>query len=138
MYEARYDEVEALLSSIKQMIACYDLLGPQQKRRIERSLDIVHNASHLQRMAVDNTQKFAEMVEARDVQKREDQEKKEARVKMSLERQRLKTAKRKKETDLHPSERPQRSASAMSTITSVSKQTQIRSASPRLAPIRFK
>eukprot|EP01061_Rhynchopus_euleeides_P010964 TRINITY_DN20532_c0_g1_i2.p1 TRINITY_DN20532_c0_g1~~TRINITY_DN20532_c0_g1_i2.p1 ORF type:complete len:544 (+),score=233.93 TRINITY_DN20532_c0_g1_i2:202-1632(+) len=140
VHEARYDEVEALLSSLKQMVACYDVMGGQQKRRIECSLDIIHNASHLQRMAVENAQKFSEMVEAREVQKQEEAAERAERVKQTLERNRLRTSKKRAVTDLPPSERPHRSVSGVSAHTATThasrEKQQPRSASPRLAPIR--
>ena len=102
-HEARYDEVEALLSAVKQMVVCYDMLGPVQRRRLADgagggggspsiALCVVHNGAHLQRMAAENAEKFAEMVEAREARKRELEAERAARVRATLQRSRVASA----------------------------------------------
>eukprot|EP01063_Lacrimia_lanifica_P012462 TRINITY_DN19109_c0_g1_i1.p1 TRINITY_DN19109_c0_g1~~TRINITY_DN19109_c0_g1_i1.p1 ORF type:complete len:493 (+),score=214.70 TRINITY_DN19109_c0_g1_i1:84-1562(+) len=129
-HETRYDEVEALLSSLKQLVICYDAMQTAQKRRIEVAFIVVRNATHLNRLAVDTSVKFAEMLEARERQKQRDAEARQERVKRTLARNREQSARRRAAVDIPPAERASQAAQPMAQHAPGPK----RDASPKLAP----
>ena len=124
LHDARYDEVEALLSSVKQLVICYDHMHMSQKRRVYISEDIIRNAAHLRRLAEESSVKFKEMITAREERKAQIELEKQQKIKQALERSRLNS--RKKQADRLPA----RSASAATTTSSKLP----RSGSPRLRP----
>eukprot|EP01062_Namystynia_karyoxenos_P030763 TRINITY_DN22903_c0_g1_i1.p1 TRINITY_DN22903_c0_g1~~TRINITY_DN22903_c0_g1_i1.p1 ORF type:complete len:542 (+),score=188.07 TRINITY_DN22903_c0_g1_i1:91-1626(+) len=84
-HEPRYDEVEQLLSALKQMVAAFDMMDTATKRQIPCAADVLRNSSHLVRLAHENSVKFAEMVESREDQRREEERARSQRVRRSLE-----------------------------------------------------
>eukprot|EP00756_Hemistasia_phaeocysticola_P031023 Hpha_TRINITY_DN16326_c2_g4::TRINITY_DN16326_c2_g4_i1::g.60225::m.60225 len=91
MVEVHYDEVEHLLSALKQMVASFDQLDSASKRQLPCATEVIRNSSHLVHLAQQCTEKFRERIEECEQQKAREEAAKAERIRRSLERSRVRS-----------------------------------------------
>eukprot|EP01062_Namystynia_karyoxenos_P003290 TRINITY_DN11171_c0_g1_i1.p1 TRINITY_DN11171_c0_g1~~TRINITY_DN11171_c0_g1_i1.p1 ORF type:complete len:539 (+),score=231.07 TRINITY_DN11171_c0_g1_i1:101-1618(+) len=62
------DEVEGLLSAVKQMVVCFDAMHSDARRRVPLAREVTRNGTNIREMAFDLTARYGQLVEARQAQ----------------------------------------------------------------------
>eukprot|EP01060_Flectonema_neradi_P021706 TRINITY_DN2957_c5_g1_i1.p1 TRINITY_DN2957_c5_g1~~TRINITY_DN2957_c5_g1_i1.p1 ORF type:complete len:490 (+),score=140.53 TRINITY_DN2957_c5_g1_i1:93-1562(+) len=91
--EIVFEEVEPLLSALKQLVTCYDMMPDDAKLEIPFTKEIIRNSSHLLNLIQETALKYQEIENAREeelrnVQRARDQKKRERLAKKYAPKQR--------------------------------------------------
>lgn len=134
-HESRYDEVEHLLSALKQLVAAFDMMDGATKQQVPCAGDVIRNSSHLVRLAKENADKFAEMVEAKEERRAEEEAARKSRQRSVLQRYRERDRRSLRPIDVPPAERYPSASGAQRRVPSATASTAQRPPSPKLRPL---
>eukprot|EP01064_Diplonema_japonicum_P036897 TRINITY_DN8466_c0_g1_i1.p1 TRINITY_DN8466_c0_g1~~TRINITY_DN8466_c0_g1_i1.p1 ORF type:complete len:642 (+),score=208.30 TRINITY_DN8466_c0_g1_i1:34-1959(+) len=82
--EPTYDEVESILTAVKQLVVCYDMMDNSTRRNLLITREVIRNGGNLVYLAEICSTKYAELMEERRVKQIEEEAERKLRIRRSI------------------------------------------------------